>query len=143
MMRRLSTALLGLALLAAPVTASAEWRRAESEHFVVYGRSDKAVREYVSMLEDFDALLRRHRGQARLEKPAPVPRDDDDRHVRRHADATLPAVTRLNTSIVARAVRAQVNPAARATPFTRIRSRTVSSLTTFMIADVHPAVSSG
>ena len=40
MIRRHATALLGLALLAIPATASAEWRRAESEHFVVYLVSD-------------------------------------------------------------------------------------------------------
>jgi Flp pilus assembly protein TadD len=65
--RSLSTALLGLALLAVPVTASAEWRRAESEHFVVYGRSERSVREYASMLEDFDALLRRLHGRPKDE----------------------------------------------------------------------------
>jgi len=57
--RKFSTTLLGAALLALPATASAEWRRAESEHFVVYGRSEKAVRQYASMLEDFDSVLRR------------------------------------------------------------------------------------
>lgn len=70
MIRKLSAALLGLALLAAPATASAEWRRAETEHFVVYGRSDKAVRQYASMLEDFDALLRRLHGRPKDETVA-------------------------------------------------------------------------
>jgi hypothetical protein len=74
MIRELSAALLGLALLAAPVTASAEWRRAESEHFVVYGRSDKAVREYASMLEDFDSVLRRlHKRPEEETKPIKLP----------------------------------------------------------------------
>jgi len=73
-MRRLSIALLGLALLAAPISASAEWRRAESEHFVVYGRSDKAVREYASMLEDFDSVLRRlHKRPEEETKPIKLP----------------------------------------------------------------------
>lgn len=47
--------------------ARAEWRRAESEHFVVYGRSERSVREYASMLEDFDALLRRLHGRPKDE----------------------------------------------------------------------------
>ncbi len=67
MIRKLSTALLGLVLLAAPATASAEWRRAETEHFVIYGRSERSVREYASMLEDFDALLRRLHGRPKDE----------------------------------------------------------------------------
>lgn len=67
MSRRFSIALLGLILLAAPATASAEWRRAESEHFVVYGRSERSVRQYVSMLEDFDGLLRRLHGRPKDE----------------------------------------------------------------------------
>ena len=65
-------ALLGFAAAAALVPvlgiaspARAEWLRAESEHFVVYGRSEKSVREYAAMLEDFDGLLRRVRGLPR------------------------------------------------------------------------------
>lgn len=59
-------ALLGLAVaafLAAGSPARAEWLRAESDHFVVYGRSEKSVREYAVMLEDFDSLLRRLHGR--------------------------------------------------------------------------------
>ncbi|HWW24741.1 MAG TPA: hypothetical protein VNZ85_02470 [Caulobacter sp.] len=59
-------ALLGLAaaaFLAAGAPARAEWLRAESDHFVVYGRSEKSVREYATMLEDFDSLLRRLHGR--------------------------------------------------------------------------------
>lgn len=56
--------LLGLALLAAPLAAHAEWKRAESDHFIVYGRTDKTVREYATMLEDFDDLLRTVHGRA-------------------------------------------------------------------------------
>lgn len=64
-------ALIGLAaatLLAIPPAAQAEWRRAESEHFVVYGRSERSVRQYTSMLEDFDALLRRLHGRPKDEE---------------------------------------------------------------------------
>jgi Flp pilus assembly protein TadD len=63
-------ALLGLVAavcLAAVSPARAEWRRAESEHFVVYGRSEKSVREYATMLEDFDSLLRRLHGRPKDE----------------------------------------------------------------------------
>lgn len=53
----------GLALLIgallAPAQALADWRRAESDHFIIYSdRSEASLREYVVMLEDFDALLR-------------------------------------------------------------------------------------
>jgi len=47
--------------------AKAEWRRAESQHFIVYGRGDKAVREYAAQLEDFDDLLRRLHGRPKDE----------------------------------------------------------------------------
>lgn len=53
---------MGFAAAAALVVGSpaqAEWSRAESDHFVVYGESEKSVREYAAMLEDFDGLLRR------------------------------------------------------------------------------------
>jgi len=55
------------ALLTTATSAHAEWRRAESEHFIVYGRKDSVVREYVSMLEDFDGLLRRLHGRPKDE----------------------------------------------------------------------------
>lgn len=54
-------------LATAATPASAEWRRAESEHFIVYGRSERSVREYASMLEDFDSLLRRLHGRPKDE----------------------------------------------------------------------------
>lgn len=48
-------------------SAQAAWRKAESDHFIVYGRSDKIVREYATMLEDFDDLLRTVHGRAKVE----------------------------------------------------------------------------
>lgn len=47
--------------------ARAEWLQAESDHFIVYGRSEKAVREYATQLEDFDSLLRRLHGRPKDE----------------------------------------------------------------------------
>lgn len=64
-MRWTLSGLLGLALLGAPLAAQAEWRRAESEHFIVYGRTDKTLRAYVTMLEDFDDLLSTLHGRAK------------------------------------------------------------------------------
>lgn len=54
---------IGLALAAAVIAsgmpAHAEWRRAESPHFVVYGDvSEGALRNYVRKIERFDTLLR-------------------------------------------------------------------------------------
>jgi hypothetical protein len=64
----------GLAVMLAGLllggVAKAEWKRAESEHFVVYGHSDRSVREYASMLEDFDDLLRRLHGRPKDEVAA-------------------------------------------------------------------------
>lgn len=63
-------ALLGFAaaaILAGGSPARAEWLRAESDHFVVYGRSEKSVREYATQLEDFDSLLRRLHGRPKDE----------------------------------------------------------------------------
>jgi tetratricopeptide (TPR) repeat protein len=65
--RRIWPALLAVALLGAGSPARAEWLRAESDHFVVYGRSEKSVREYAGMLEDFDSLLRRLHGRPKDE----------------------------------------------------------------------------
>lgn len=46
-----------IAMTAAP--AQAEWRRAESPHFIVYGDvSERAMREYVRKIERFDSVLR-------------------------------------------------------------------------------------
>lgn len=58
----LGTALiLGGVSVAAP--ASAEWRRAESQRFIVYSESSEAVlRRYVQDLETFDRLLRSYTG---------------------------------------------------------------------------------
>lgn len=51
--------LLALALVTlTPASALAEWRRAESPHFVVYSDgSERSLREYTLKLERFDALL--------------------------------------------------------------------------------------
>ena len=61
--------LLALALLAlTPASALAEWRRAQSEHFVVYSDgSERALRDYTAKLERFDALLTSRFGGARAE----------------------------------------------------------------------------
>jgi hypothetical protein len=59
--------LLAAAVLAIGSPVRAEWLRAESDHFVVYGRSEKSVRDYASMLEDFDSLLRRLHGRPKDE----------------------------------------------------------------------------
>ena len=46
-------------LIGAP-PAHAEWRRAESPNFVLYGNlSESQLRERILLLEDFDRLLRR------------------------------------------------------------------------------------
>lgn len=52
---------LGLVLaLSAPQTALADWRRAETAHFIVYSNgSERNLRDYAARLERFDALLRR------------------------------------------------------------------------------------
>lgn len=56
-MRRLAVLLI-LSLFAA-MPARAEWRRAESPNFVVYGDvSESRLRERILLLEDFDQLLR-------------------------------------------------------------------------------------
>lgn len=65
--RKVLCGLAAAAVLAAGAPAQAEWLRAESEHFVVYGRSEKSVREYATMLEDFDSLLRRLHGRPKDE----------------------------------------------------------------------------
>lgn len=52
--------LLALAFLAlTPATALADWRRAESRHFVVYSDgSERSLRDYTARLERFHGLLR-------------------------------------------------------------------------------------
>ncbi len=48
-----------LAALLFAVPADAEWRRAESPNFVLYGtQSEDALRQRIRLLEDFDRLLR-------------------------------------------------------------------------------------
>lgn len=61
--------LLALVLIAlTPASALAEWRRAESQHFVVYSDgSERSLREYTAKLERFDALLTSRMGGARAE----------------------------------------------------------------------------
>lgn len=61
--------LLALSLLAlTPASASAEWRRAESQHFIVYSDgSERSLRDYTAKLERFDALLTSRFGGARTE----------------------------------------------------------------------------
>jgi Flp pilus assembly protein TadD len=58
-----------LAWLAGTGAAQAEWRRAESPNFVLYGNmSESQLRHRILLLEDFDRLLRR---LASSERPAP------------------------------------------------------------------------
>lgn len=61
--------LLALALLAlTPPAAFAEWRRAESPHFIVYSDgSERTLRDYTAKLERFDALLTSRFGGARAD----------------------------------------------------------------------------
>jgi hypothetical protein len=68
-MWRILAALIALVSLAA-TPARAEWRRAESSNFVLYGNmSESALRERILLLEDFDRLLRTL--TAGEEEPAP------------------------------------------------------------------------
>jgi len=63
---RLLLALLLVSLT--PAAALAQWKRAESEHFVVYSDgSERSLREYTAKLERFDALLTSRMGGAREE----------------------------------------------------------------------------
>lgn len=65
---RLMLALVTALVVTSP--ASAEWLRAESPHFIVYSRgSDDRLRQRVTQLEDFDALLRRLTGVRDNEAP--------------------------------------------------------------------------
>jgi hypothetical protein len=55
---RMLAASMFLALFGAS-PARAEWKRAESPHFIVYGNvSEQALRERIGLLEDFDRLMR-------------------------------------------------------------------------------------
>lgn len=59
---------------AAPTDPPGLWRRAESEHFVVYSdRSENLIRRYIAMLEDFDGLLRLLHDKADAETPRKLP----------------------------------------------------------------------
>jgi len=56
-MRYWLTIVLGLALFPQPVLAN--WHRAQSEHFIVYGNnSEKSLRNFAIKLEHFDQILR-------------------------------------------------------------------------------------
>jgi Flp pilus assembly protein TadD len=68
-MWRILASLIALVSLAA-APARAEWRRAQSPNFVLYGNmSESALRERILLLEDFDRLLRTL--TAGEEEPAP------------------------------------------------------------------------
>lgn len=60
-----------LIALAAPLIAAADWRRAESERFVVYSDgSERDLRAYVQKLETFDRVLRLQMNLPMDEPPA-------------------------------------------------------------------------
>lgn len=66
MISRLRSLWLALVLVCAASPALADWKRAETAHFVVYSDgSERQLREYAVTLERFDALLR-----ARFQQPA-------------------------------------------------------------------------
>lgn len=67
--------LLALALIAlTPASAFAEWKRAESPHFVVYSDgSERSLREYTLKLERFDALLTSRFGSGPTEQARKLP----------------------------------------------------------------------
>lgn len=70
--QRLLLALMLLAL--APASALADWRRAESQHFVVYSDgSERSLREYAAKLERFDALLTSRFGGGRADQVRKLP----------------------------------------------------------------------
>lgn len=57
----LKTVIMGVAALSlfAAAPARAEWQRAETEHFIIYGDvSERTLRTYATKIERFDALLR-------------------------------------------------------------------------------------
>ena len=78
--------LLALALSAlSPAAAFADWRRAESPHFIVYSDgSEQTLRDYTAKLERFDALLRSRfgGGQDDTIRKLPVYLVSDDRALR-------------------------------------------------------------
>lgn len=70
--RRLLLALVLIALT--PASAFAQWRRAESPHFVVYSDgSERSLREYTIKLERFDALLTSRFGGGRADDVRRLP----------------------------------------------------------------------
>lgn len=85
--------LLALALLAlTPAAALADWRRAESPHFIVYSDgTEQTLRDYTAKLERFDSLLRFRFGGVQDDdiRKLPVYLVSDDRSLR-IAMPTLP-----------------------------------------------------
>lgn len=67
--------LLALALLAlTPASALAEWRKAESQHFVVYSDgSERSLRDYTARLERFHGLLKARFGGAAQDDTRKLP----------------------------------------------------------------------
>ncbi|MDG2529338.1 hypothetical protein [Caulobacter endophyticus] len=68
----------GGGVAAAPPVVQADapgrWIRGESEHFIVYSdRSEALIRRYVTMLEDFDSVLRTLHGKTDAETPRKLP----------------------------------------------------------------------
>jgi len=58
-MKRAFTAFISIALLASASAAQSEWRRFETQHFIVYSESnDKRVHELATGLESIDGLMR-------------------------------------------------------------------------------------
>ena len=58
-MKRAFTAFISIALLASASAAQSEWRRFETQHFIVYSESsDKRVDELATGLESIDGLMR-------------------------------------------------------------------------------------
>lgn len=58
----------------APADQTGFWKRAESDHFIVYSnQSDNLIRRYVAMLEDFDGVLRLLHGKTDAETPRKLP----------------------------------------------------------------------
>lgn len=58
LLKTLAVAIAALGLFAA-APARAEWRKAETEHFIIYGDvSERTLRTYATKIERFDALLR-------------------------------------------------------------------------------------
>lgn len=68
------TALAALACVAAPGLAHAEWRKAETRHFVVYSNGfERDLRDRAVELERFDQLLRTYFALPEVEGDRPLP----------------------------------------------------------------------